>query len=197
MCAACPITRVSPHAGRGVLGGAAPGVVPEVAGRGWADVGARDGQLLEQIAAEHSWEIVAEEVMPDDAHLFVRVGPTDAPAQVVRAFEDTRHACCAKSARHLGAGSRRCCGHREYSPPRSAPSGSSTVRRYIEHRWDVVAALRRAYVFRLRPTARQHFALAAMWTGRRRALQRRIAGHQGWLVAQQDPHPLRRPVRAD
>src|ERR1700738_2569109 len=43
--------------------------------------------LLEQIAAEHGWQIVAREVMPDHVHLFVRVGPTDAPAAVVRAFK--------------------------------------------------------------------------------------------------------------
>lgn len=30
------------------------------------------------------WEIVAKEVMRDHVHLFVRVGPTDAPASVVR-----------------------------------------------------------------------------------------------------------------
>jgi putative transposase len=42
-------------------------------------------ELLEQIVAEHGWQIVAHEVMPDHVHLFVRVGPTDAPAAVVRA----------------------------------------------------------------------------------------------------------------
>ena len=48
-------------------------------------VAARCGELLEQIAGEHGWQIVAKEVMPDHVHLFVRVGPTDAPAAVVRA----------------------------------------------------------------------------------------------------------------
>ena len=37
----------------------------------------------------------------------------------------------------------------------------STVRRYIEHQWDAGGIVRRAYVFRLRPTGRQHIALAA------------------------------------
>lgn len=50
-------------------------------------VAARCGELLGQIADKHSWEIVAQEVMPDHVHLFVRVGPTDAPAAVVRAFK--------------------------------------------------------------------------------------------------------------
>jgi putative transposase len=43
--------------------------------------------LIEQIAAERGWQIVAHEVMPDHVHPFVRVGPTDAPAAVVRAFK--------------------------------------------------------------------------------------------------------------
>lgn len=49
-------------------------------------VAARCSELLEQVA-EHGWQIVAAEVMPDHVHLFVRVGPTDAPAAVVRAFK--------------------------------------------------------------------------------------------------------------
>lgn len=51
-------------------------------------VAARCDELLEQVASEHGWQIVAKkEVMPDHVHLFVRVGPTDAPAMVVRAFK--------------------------------------------------------------------------------------------------------------
>jgi putative transposase len=45
------------------------------------------GGLLEQITVEHSWQIVAKDVMPDQVQLFVRVGPIDAPAP----------ACCARS----------------------------------------------------------------------------------------------------
>jgi putative transposase len=44
-------------------------------------------ELIEQIADEHGWQIVAHEVMPDHVHLLVRVGPTHAPAAVVRAFK--------------------------------------------------------------------------------------------------------------
>ena len=50
-------------------------------------VAARCGGLLEQVARERGWQMVAKEVMGDDAHLLVRVGPTDAPASVVRAFK--------------------------------------------------------------------------------------------------------------
>ncbi len=52
---------------------------------GW--VARRLDELIEQIADEHGWQIVAHEVMPDHVHLFVRVGPADAPAAVVRAFK--------------------------------------------------------------------------------------------------------------
>ena len=123
-------------------------------------VAARWGELLEQIAAEHGWEIVAKEVMPDHVHLFVRVGPTDAPAPVVRAFKG-------RTARVLRAG-----------VPASAPVREGVVvavvfRRLGRLRLGVDGAplhrasvggggiVRRAYVFRLRPTARQHVALAA------------------------------------
>ena len=37
-------------------------------------VASRCGQLLDQVAVEHGWEIVAKEVIPDHVHLFVRVG---------------------------------------------------------------------------------------------------------------------------
>ena len=40
-------------------------------------VAVRCGELVELIAAEHGWEIVAREVMPEHVHLFARVGPTD------------------------------------------------------------------------------------------------------------------------
>jgi putative transposase len=92
-------------------------------------VAARCSELLDQIAAEHGWEIVAKEVVPDHVHLFVRVGPTDAPAAVVRAFKG-------RTARVLRA--------ELWSPSYFAASVGyvleSTVRRYIEHQWDAVAA---------------------------------------------------------
>ena len=50
-------------------------------------VAARCGELLERVAGEHGWEIVAKEVMPDHVHRFMRVGPTDGSAAVVGAFK--------------------------------------------------------------------------------------------------------------
>jgi putative transposase len=101
-------------------------------------VAARCGELLAQIAGEHGWQIVAKEVMPDHVHLFVRVGPTDAPAAVVRAL----NGCTARVLRQEFPYLR----NRAkvvWSPSYFAASigsvSESTVRRYIEHQWDAVA----------------------------------------------------------
>lgn len=48
-------------------------------------VGARCGELREQVAVEHGGQIVAKEVMPDNVHPFVRDRSTDTSALVVRA----------------------------------------------------------------------------------------------------------------
>ena len=56
--------------------------------------------------------------------------------------------------------------------------------------------MRRAYVFRLRPTARQHVALAACVEVAPRVVQRGVAGASGCVVAQQDPDQLRGSVGA-
>jgi len=102
-------------------------------------VAARCGELLEQIAAERGWEIVAKAVMPDQVQLFVRVGPTDAPAAVVRAFTG-------RTARVLRAefGYLRGFARVLWSPSYFAASvgdvWESTVRGYIEHQCDAVLA---------------------------------------------------------
>ena len=49
------------------------------------------GGLLERVAGERGWQVVAKEVLPDHVRVFVRVGPTDAPAAVVRAFPVQAH----------------------------------------------------------------------------------------------------------
>jgi putative transposase len=38
--------------------------------------------LIREKAAEHDWQIVALEVMPDHVHLFVKTHPTDSPSHV-------------------------------------------------------------------------------------------------------------------
>ena len=102
-------------------------------------VARRLGELLEQIAGEQGWQIVAKEVMPDRVHLFVRVGPTDAPAQVVRAFKG-------RTARVLRGEFPHLRNHAKvlWSPSYFVASvgyvSESTVRRDIEHQWDAVMA---------------------------------------------------------
>ena len=99
----------------------------------------RLSELLEQIADEHGWQIVAKEVMPDHVHLFVRVGPTDAPTQVVRTFKGLAARVLRQEFAHLR-------NHAKvlWSPSYFAASvgyvSESTVRRYIEHQWDAVMA---------------------------------------------------------
>ena len=99
--------------------------------------------------------------MPDHVHLFVRVGPTDAPAAVVRAFKGRTARVLRQEFPHLRNRAKVL-----WSPSYFAASvgyvSESTVRRYIEHSVGCGdGVMRRAYVFRLRPTARQHIALAA------------------------------------
>jgi putative transposase len=102
-------------------------------------VAARCGELLEQIAAERGWQIVAKEVMPDHVHLFVRVGPTDAPAQVVQAFRGRAARVVRAEFPYLRNRAKV-----SWSPSYFAASvgyvSESTVRGYIEHQWDAVAA---------------------------------------------------------
>lgn len=102
-------------------------------------VAAQCGELLEQIAGEHGWEIVAKEVMPDQVRLFVLVGTTDAPASVVRGLQG-------RAARMPGAEFpyvRRCV-KVLWSPAYFATSvgcvSVSRVGRCIEHQWDAVAS---------------------------------------------------------
>jgi putative transposase len=96
-------------------------------------------ELLEQIAAEQGWPIVAKEVMPDHVHLFVHVGPTDAPAQVAWAFKG-------RTARVLREEFPYLCRFAKvlWSPSYFAASvgyvWESTVRRDIEHQCDAVAS---------------------------------------------------------
>ena len=49
-------------------------------------------ELLERVAGEHRWRIVAKEIMPDHVHLFMPVSPADTPASgsMVRGFIECR-----------------------------------------------------------------------------------------------------------
>jgi putative transposase len=102
-------------------------------------VAVRCGELVEQIAAEHGGQIVAKEVMPDHVHLFVRVGPADAPAAVVRAFKGRTTRVLRQEFPYLWNRAKML-----WSPSYFAASlgyvSESTMRRYIEQQWDAVAS---------------------------------------------------------
>lgn len=46
------------------------------------DVEVRLKELVIEKCAEHGWEVVALETMPDHVNLFLRADPTDAPARI-------------------------------------------------------------------------------------------------------------------
>jgi putative transposase len=77
--------------------------------------------------------------MPDHVHLFVRVGLTDAPAQVMRAFKGRTARVLRQEFPYV-----RRFAKVSWSPSYFAASvgyiSESTVRRYIEHQWDAVMA---------------------------------------------------------
>ncbi len=47
-------------------------------------VATRLNELLDEVAADNDWQIVAREVMPDHVHIFVRIRPTHGPAALRR-----------------------------------------------------------------------------------------------------------------
>lgn len=101
-------------------------------------VAVRCGELVEQIAGERGGEIVAREVMPDHVHVFVRTGPTGAPAAVVPALKGRTEQVSRAEFPYLRRFAKVL-----WSPPYFAASvgyvSEYTVRRYIEHQWDAVA----------------------------------------------------------
>jgi putative transposase len=96
-------------------------------------------ELLEQIAAEHGWQMVAKEVVPAHVHLFVRVGPTDAPASVVRAFKGRTARVLRQEFPYLRSRAK-VLWSASYFAASVGYVLESTVRGYIEHQWDAVMA---------------------------------------------------------
>jgi len=43
--------------------------------------------LIRAKTAEHSWRIVALEIMPDHVHLFLKAHPSDSPARIANRFK--------------------------------------------------------------------------------------------------------------
>lgn len=97
-------------------------------------VAARLNGLLDEIAVDNDWEIVAREVMPDHVHVFVRVRPTDSPAEVARRFKGRTSRVLRAELAWLGT--RRALWSKSYFAASIGYVSETTVRRYIEHQWD-------------------------------------------------------------
>lgn len=97
-------------------------------------VAARCGELPEQIAVEHGWEIVAKEGMPGHVHLVVRVGPTDARPQMARVFKGRMARVLRSEFGYVGWFAKVL-----WSLSYFAASMESTVRRYVENQCYAVA----------------------------------------------------------
>jgi putative transposase len=98
---------------------------------------ARPDELLDEIAAGNGWQIVAREVMPDHVHIFVRVDPTDSPAQVARRFKGrTLRVLRGKFA---WVSRMKVLWSKPYFAASVGYVSNATVCRYIEHQWDQAA----------------------------------------------------------
>ena len=93
--------------------------------------------LVEKIADDHGWEIVASEVMADHLHIFVRVRATDSPAEVVRPFKGRTSG--ALRAEFPWLGRKPVLWSKSYFAASVGYVSESTVRRYIEHPCDEAA----------------------------------------------------------
>jgi putative transposase len=91
-------------------------------------VAARCGVPLEEIAIENGWQILATEVMGNPVHIFVRVRPTDSPAEVVRKFTG-----------RTAPGRTTVLWSKSYFVASGGYVSEAAVRRYIEHQWDGLA----------------------------------------------------------
>jgi putative transposase len=98
----------------------------------------RSDEPSKLIADAHGWRVVDTELMPDHEHLFVRVGPTDAPVLVVPAFK-------CRTARVLGQEFPHRRNHTKvlWSPSDFVASvvdeSEPTVYCYVEYQWHAVA----------------------------------------------------------
>ncbi len=100
-------------------------------------VAVRLNQLLDEIAGENDWQIVAREVMADHVHVFVGVRRTDLPAQLSRRFKARTSGVLRCELAWLGR--RRVLWSKSYFVSSVGYVSEETVRRYIEHQWDDAA----------------------------------------------------------
>ncbi|MFF4778072.1 IS200/IS605 family transposase [Microtetraspora fusca] len=106
-------------------------------------VKARLEELIRAKAAEHGWEIVALEMMPDHVHLFVKPCPKNSPSYVANQFKGfTSHHLRAEFP-HLRS-QLPTLWSRSYFVATVGAVSAETVRRYIETQYERPRAGRRA-----------------------------------------------------
>ena len=93
--------------------------------------------LLDEIAAENDWQIVAREVVADHVHVFVRIRPTDSPAEVARKRKG--HTSRLLRAELPWLPHQTALWSKSYFVASVGYVSEQTVRRYIEHQWDDAA----------------------------------------------------------
>jgi putative transposase len=94
----------------------------------------RMNELLDEIAAENGWEIVAREVVLDHVPILVRVAPSDWPAEVARRFKGRTSRVLRVEFPWLGG--KKVLWSKSYFAASVGSVCEQTVCRYIEHRWD-------------------------------------------------------------
>lgn len=94
------------------------------------DVARDAAKLIRRKCEQHGWEVVALEIMPDHVHLFVRVWPTTAAADVVKEVKGiTSHELRAKYPHLLKLPS---LWTRSYFAATAGNVSQETIKRYIE-----------------------------------------------------------------
>ena len=93
--------------------------------------------LFREIVDERGWNIVASEVMPEHVDIFVKVGPTDSPAEVARAFKG--RSSRVPRTEFPRRRRQRVLWSKSYFVASVGYVSEPTVRRHIEHQRDRVA----------------------------------------------------------
>lgn len=87
--------------------------------------------LIRAKAAEHSWRIVALEIMPDHVHLFVKAHPSDSPSRIANQFKGSTSRILRQEFPHLRS-RLPTLWSRSYFVATVGAVSAATVKRYID-----------------------------------------------------------------
>ncbi len=91
--------------------------------------------LLRAKAAEHSWRIVALEIMPDHVHLFVKAHPSDSPSRIANQFKGCTSRILRREFPHLRS-RLPTLWSRSYFAATVGGVSAATVQRYIDTQYE-------------------------------------------------------------